>query len=87
MARALRMSRFTRDWRRVRCLDPEADVEMLEALEARDSTAVWEEARIAISYYEGWRIRFPIWSRFRRQRACLSGGTGERDGDAGPIVF
>ena len=26
--------RFTRDWRRVRCLDPGADVEMLEALEA-----------------------------------------------------
>jgi hypothetical protein len=25
--------RFTRDWRRVRCLDPGADVEMLEALE------------------------------------------------------
>jgi hypothetical protein len=26
--------RFTRDWRRVRCLDPAADVEMLEALES-----------------------------------------------------
>ncbi|MBS1851329.1 MAG: DUF3037 domain-containing protein [Acidobacteria bacterium] len=26
--------RFTRDWRRVRCLDPQADVEMLQALEA-----------------------------------------------------
>ena len=26
--------RFTRDWSRVRCLDPAADVEMLEALEA-----------------------------------------------------
>jgi hypothetical protein len=25
--------RFTRDWRRVRCLDPEADVAMLESLE------------------------------------------------------
>src|ERR1700691_5481016 len=25
--------RFTRDWRRVRCLDPQADVEMLVALE------------------------------------------------------
>ena len=25
--------RFTRDWRRVRCLDPEVDVEMLESLE------------------------------------------------------
>ena len=26
--------RFTRDWQRVRCLDPAADIEMLEALEA-----------------------------------------------------
>ncbi len=26
--------RFTRDWSRVRCLDPDADVELLEALEA-----------------------------------------------------
>jgi Protein of unknown function (DUF3037) len=26
--------RFTRDWKRVRCLDPDADVEMFEALEA-----------------------------------------------------
>jgi len=26
--------RFTRDWRRVRCLDPAADIEMLQALEA-----------------------------------------------------
>ena len=25
--------RFTRDWRRLRCLDPQADVEMLESLE------------------------------------------------------
>jgi hypothetical protein len=25
--------RFTRDWRRVRCLDPQADIEMLQALE------------------------------------------------------
>jgi Protein of unknown function (DUF3037) len=25
--------RFTRDWRRVRCLDPDADIEMLEAVE------------------------------------------------------
>jgi hypothetical protein len=26
--------RFTRDWARVRCIDPDADIEMLEALEA-----------------------------------------------------
>lgn len=36
--------RFTRDWRRVRCLDPQADVEMLEALE-RDIREQLREAR------------------------------------------
>jgi hypothetical protein len=36
--------RFTRDWRRVRCLDPQADVEMLEALE-RDIRVQLGEAR------------------------------------------
>ena len=30
--------RFTRDWTRVRCVDPEADTEMLEALEAELQT-------------------------------------------------
>ncbi len=36
--------RFTRDWRRVRCLDPQADVEMLEALE-RDIRGQLRQAR------------------------------------------
>ncbi|MGA9811844.1 MAG: DUF3037 domain-containing protein [Terriglobales bacterium] len=36
--------RFTRDWRRVRCLDPQADVEMLEALE-RDIRGQLGQAR------------------------------------------
>lgn len=36
--------RFTRDWRRVRCLDPQADVEVLEALE-RDIRGQLVEAR------------------------------------------
>lgn len=35
---------FTRDWRRVRCLDPEADIEMLEALE-RDFRGQLRETR------------------------------------------
>jgi hypothetical protein len=30
--------RFTRDWRRVRCLDPQADIEMLQALENDNET-------------------------------------------------
>lgn len=39
--------RFTKDWKRVRCLDPEADVEMLEGLEReiRERMAESAEAR------------------------------------------
>ena len=37
--------RFTRDWRRVRCLDPDADVEMLEALEREISERLAEGGR------------------------------------------
>lgn len=37
--------RFTRDWSRVRCLDPDADVEMLEALEAEIASRLEREGR------------------------------------------
>jgi hypothetical protein len=36
--------RFTRDWRRVRCLDPDVDVEMLEALEREIRERLAEDA-------------------------------------------
>ncbi len=36
--------RFTRDWRRVRCVDPEADTEMLEALEGEMAARLAEGA-------------------------------------------
>ncbi len=37
--------RFTRDWRRVRCFDPQADVEMLTALEReiREQLGAWQD--------------------------------------------
>ena len=35
--------RFTRDWRRVRCLDPQADLEMLQATEAELRERLREE--------------------------------------------
>lgn len=35
--------RFTRDWRRVRCLDPEADLEMLQAVETELRERLREE--------------------------------------------
>jgi hypothetical protein len=37
--------RFTRDWKRVRCLDPDADVEMLEGLEQEIKQRMQESAR------------------------------------------
>src|ERR1700761_1795802 len=40
--------RFTRDWRRVRCLDPDADTALLEAMESelRQRFAVEPEGRL-----------------------------------------
>ena len=38
--------RFTRDWRRVRCLDPDADVEVLEALEGELRAALQNAAEL-----------------------------------------
>lgn len=38
--------RFTRDWRRVRCLDPDADVEVLEALEGELRAALRSAAEL-----------------------------------------
>jgi hypothetical protein len=34
--------RFTRNWRRVRCLDPQVDIEMLQALENEMKRELWE---------------------------------------------
>ena len=38
------MVKFTRDWRRVRCLDPEADTALLEAMESELSRRLQTEA-------------------------------------------
>jgi hypothetical protein len=42
--------RFTRDWRRVRCLDPEADVELLESFEGELRRLLQSRAHEAINY-------------------------------------
>lgn len=38
--------RFTRDWRRVRCLDPDADIEVLQALEGELRNALRSAAEL-----------------------------------------
>jgi len=42
--------RFTRDWRRVRCLDPEADVELLESFEGELRRMLQSRAAEVINY-------------------------------------
>ena len=42
--------RFTRDWRRVRCLDPEADVELLESFEEEIRRMLQSRAAEVINY-------------------------------------
>jgi hypothetical protein len=45
--------RFTRDWSRVRCVDPDADVALLEALE--------EEMRSRLEHGAGHALEKPLW--------------------------
>jgi hypothetical protein len=44
--------RFTRDWSRVRCVDPEADTAMLEALEGEIGRRLAEDARAGVASLE-----------------------------------
>jgi hypothetical protein len=44
--------RFTRDWSRVRCVDPDADTAMLEALEAEIGQRLAEDARAGVASLE-----------------------------------
>jgi hypothetical protein len=42
--KAVTQVRFTRDWRRVRCIDPDADTELLESLEEEIASLLISEA-------------------------------------------
>jgi hypothetical protein len=44
--------RFTRDWTRVRCVDPDADTTMLEALEAEIGRRLAQDARAGVASLE-----------------------------------
>ncbi len=44
--------RLTRDWRRVRCLDPDVDIELLEALE-RDLRSLLQSRSPEVINYSG----------------------------------
>ena len=75
--------RFTRDWRRVRCLDPEVDIELLEALE--DDLRRMLQSRVAeIINYKGpmsrreWLLRIDAGVVLGRGGDCA--GDGGRGG-------
>ena len=62
--------RFTRDWRRVRCLDPEADVELLESFEGELRRMLQSRAAEVINY------RGPMSRRDWLQRLLEEGMSG-----------
>ena len=63
--------RFSRDWRRVRCLDPGADVEMLEALE-RDIRARLTEVQDREALLRKLEDSFSNTIQLSPTRACLA---------------
>jgi hypothetical protein len=63
--------RFTRDWRRVRCLDPQADIEILEALE-RDIRAQLGEVRVRETFLRKLEDSFSNVIQLSPMKGCLA---------------
>ena len=63
--------RFTRDWRRVRCLDPQADVEILEALE-QDIRAHLQDERDREAVLRKLEESFSNLIQLSPRKACLA---------------
>jgi hypothetical protein len=63
--------RFTRDWRRVRCLDPQADIEMLEAIE-REIRSQLGEARERSVLLRRLEDSFSNVIQFSAMKGCLT---------------
>jgi len=68
--------RFTRDWRRVRCLDPQADVEMLEALE-RDIRGQLRESQNGEALLRRLEDSFSNVIQLSATKACLAEDPGK----------
>lgn len=64
--------RFTRDWQRVKCLDPEADTDMLEALETELRLRLPEHLEGARPLVEVLRDSFSNAVQVTMPRACLA---------------
>lgn len=64
--------RFTRDWSRVRCVDPEADIEMLEALETEMRDRLAGGAIEMASMMKALEESFSNLLRMTEAKACLA---------------
>ncbi len=68
--------RFTRDWRRVRCLDPEADTALLEGMESELRRRLQEEASLGEALRAGTQVA--------GNEAAGAGQDGAQRAGAGP---
>jgi hypothetical protein len=64
--------RFTRDWTRVRCVDPDADVEMLEALEIEIRQRLAEESSDTTPIMKTLEDSFSNLLQITEPKACLA---------------
>jgi hypothetical protein len=64
--------RFTRDWARVRCVDPDADVEMLEALEIEIRQRLAEERSDVTPIMKTLEDSFSNLLQITEPKACLA---------------
>ena len=64
--------RFTRDWARVRCVDPDADIEMLEAMETEMRRRLLEDGTETTPLMTTIRDSFSHQLQMTEPKACLA---------------
>ena len=64
--------RFTRDWSRVRCIDPDADIEMLEALETEMRRRMLEAGTETVPLLQTMEDSFSQLVQITEPKACLA---------------
>lgn len=64
--------RFTKDWGRVRCIDPDADIAMLEAMEAEMRSRLLEKATDTVPLMKTIEDSFSHQLQMTEPKACLA---------------
>ncbi len=64
--------RFTKDWGRVRCIDPDADIAMLEAMEAEMRSRLQERATDTVPMIKTIEDSFSHQLQMTEPKACLA---------------